>query len=137
MLKVTTSLHFAGDCASAFHLYAQCLGGKVDFVLSWGESPMAAEVPAEWHEKICYARVAFGNDTLVGGDLQPSQYQRPQGFSVLLAIPDNGEIDRIFSELAQGGDVRMPLQKTFWSERYGNLVDRFGIPWELNYERTS
>ncbi len=73
----------------------------------------------------------------MGSDPPPERYQAPQGFSVSLSVKDPAETERIFNELAEGGTVHMPVQKTFWSARFGMLVDRFGIPWMLNCEQAA
>jgi len=78
-----------------------------------------------------------GGVILMGSDPPPGRYQAPQGFSVSLGIKDPVETERIFNELAQDGNVQMPVQKTFWSERFGMVVDRFGIPWMLNCEQAA
>jgi PhnB protein len=135
MVQLRTTLHFSGECETAFRLYERCLGGKVAFMLRWGESPMAADVPPEWHGKILYTRMSVGDTTLVGGDLPPGQHVKPQGFDVMIQVEDPAEAERLFNALAEGGTVTMPLQQTFWATHYGVLVDRFGIPWEINCER--
>jgi PhnB protein len=135
MLKMDTSLHFAGDCEAAFKLYERCLGAKIVYLLKWGEVPAAAEVSAEWHDKVFYGRITIGGHDLVGGDQPPKQYQRPQGCSLVLSIDNVADGERIFNELAQGGEVAVPLRQTFWSPRYGMVVDRFGIAWEINCEQ--
>jgi PhnB protein len=136
MIQARPTLLFAGDCETAFKLYERCLGGKIAFMLRWGDSPMAADVPADWRGKILYTRMEVGDSTLVAGDLPPNQYERPQGFSIQLLIDDAAEAERVFNTLAENGTIKMPLQETFWATHYGNLVDRFGIPWEINCERT-
>ena len=70
--------------------------------------------------------------TLAGADVLPQQYQRPQGFYLLLDVHDAAEAKRVFQALAKKGDVRVALQKTFWSPAFGVLVDRFRIPWEVS-----
>jgi len=69
---------------------------------------------------------------LQGADAPPGQYQKPQGFSVMLNIDDAAEADRIFHTLAEKGDVQLPIQETFWARRFGMLVDQFGTPWTIN-----
>ena len=68
---------------------------------------------------------------MIGGDIPPSSYQRPTGFTLCLSADDEAEAERLFTALAEGGTVQMPLQPTFFATRYGEIVDRFGIPWEI------
>jgi len=70
----------------------------------------------------------------MGGDVAPDKYEAPKGFSLSLQIKSSVDAERIFHELAKGGRVVMPLEKTFWAERFGMVVDRFGIPWLINCE---
>jgi PhnB protein len=71
----------------------------------------------------------------MGADPVPEQYEQPKGFVVLLGIDEPVDVERIFHALAENGTVQMPLQKTFWSVRFGALVDQFGIPWAINCEQ--
>ena len=106
-------------------------------MLTYGKSPMAEQVPLEWRDKIVHATLTVGDAVLVGADVLPEQYERPQGFYVVLEIPEPGHAGNVFHALAERGSVRMPIQKTFWSAAYGVLVDQFGIPWEINSEQTA
>ena len=126
------SLVFNGECDAAFTRYQQCLGGTVTFRLTWGDSPMADQAPAEWRDKILHATLTVGGTDLSGGDVLPGQYERPQGFQLQLNLDDAGAAERIFTELADGGRVTVPLQQTFWARRFGAVMDRFGIPWGIN-----
>jgi len=125
------SLFFNGECDAAFTLYQQCLGGAVTR-LTWGDSPMAEQAPAEWRDKILHATLTVGGRTLSGGDVLPGQYERPQGFQLQLNLDDPAAAERIFTQLADSGRVTVPLQHTFWAQRFGEVVDRFGIPWAIN-----
>jgi len=104
-------------------------------MLSYGDSPMAEQAPPEWSGKILHATLNFGDNVLMGSDSLPGQYEQPKGFQALLGIGDPGEAERIFDALAENGTVLMPIQQTFWALRFGVLVDRFGIPWEINCEQ--
>jgi len=74
-----------------------------------------------------------GNQQISGADMPLGRpFDKPQGFEVLLSLDDTAEAERIFTALADGGETQMPLQKTFWSERFGMLTDRFGAPWMIN-----
>lgn len=125
-------LSFSGNCEAAFKFYAQCLGGKIDALLTHAGSPMEAHVSPEWLPKIMHAHLTVGDWSLMGSDCPPEQYQTPQGFSVMLNLDDRSEAERIFAALAENGTVQMPLQSTFWADRFGTLVDQFGTPWMIN-----
>jgi PhnB protein len=132
------SLVFNGECDAAFTLYQQCLEGTVTFRLTWGESPMAGEAPPDWRDKIVHATLTVGSTVLHGGDVLPDRYERPQGFQLQLNLDDAAAAERIFARFAEGGRVTVPLQQTFWAQRFGAVVDRFGIPWGINCgEQTS
>jgi len=124
------SLVFNGECDAAFTLYQQCLGGTVTFRLAWGDSPMADQAPPEWRDKILHATLTLGGTALSGADVL--SYQRPQGFQIQLNLDDVAAAERIFTQLAEGGEVTVPLQQTFWAQRFGAVVDRFGVPWSVN-----
>jgi PhnB protein len=130
-------LLFNGQCEAAFKFYEQCLGGKVEAMITHGDSPIADQVPAQWHNKILHARLVVGDEVLMGSDSPPEDYEKPQGFSVSLSIDDPAEAERIFQALAEKGAVRLPLQQTFWAARFGMLADQFGIPWMINCEKAA
>lgn len=134
-----TSLHlnFNGECEAAFRFYERTLGGKVDFLMPYEGSPAAEQVPAEWRKKVLHAHLSLNGQSLMGCDAPPARYQQPQGFSVSVSIRDAGEAERIFRALEEGGQVRMPMQETFWADRFGMLVDRFGIPWMVNCDKVA
>ena len=131
-IRPSISLTFNGECDAAFAVYQQCLGGTVTFRLTWRDSPMANDAPPEWQDKILHATLAVGDVSLSGGDVLPGSYERPQGFQIQLDLDDVAAADRIFATLAEGGRVIVPLQQTFWAQRFGAVVDRFGIPWGIN-----
>ncbi len=130
-LEANVGLTFDGDCEAAFKLYAQLLEAKLEIVLTWGASPLADKAPREWTEKILFARLKGRTMTLTGADVLPGTYRAPAGFNLCLSTGDAAEAERLFAELATGGTVRMPLESTFFSKRYGEVVDRFGVPWEV------
>jgi len=131
-MRLDLHISFGGECEAAFRFYERCLGGKIETMLTWGDSPMANAVSPEWREKICHASLTVGAGALAGVDALPGQYERPTGFQILLGIDDQEEAERIFQALAENGTVKLALQKTFWAARYGALTDQFGIAWEIN-----
>ena len=135
-MKTTVHLTFNGQCEAAFRFYAQCLGGAIATMLTYGDSPMAAQTPVEWRGKILHATLILGDGTLAGGDLFGKDYESAKGFFVLMEVVDPAEAERVFAALSENGTVRMPIQETFWARRFGVLVDQFGTPWEINCGRT-
>jgi PhnB protein len=135
-MQINPHLSFNGQCEEAFEFYGQCLGGKVSFMLKYGDSPMAEQTPPAWRDKIIHATFILSDFRLTGADDPPESYQKPQGFSVILNLSDGAEAQRIFKALAENGIVRMPLQKTFFATHFAVLVDRFGVPWIINCEES-
>ena len=134
-LNPSVSLHFNGQCEAAFKFYEKCLGAKIAFMLTWGNSPMASQAPAGFANKILHGRITLGTTDIVGGDVAAEHYEQPRGFSILLSMEEPDVAERIFGELSEKGKVQLPLQKTFWAERFGSVVDQFGIAWEVNCEQ--
>src|SRR4051812_21057375 len=112
-------LSFNGQCEAAFKLYEECLGGKVAMLMTYGDAPLREQVPAEWRKKVLHGTFTYGAHRLTGADVLPEQYQKPQGFSVLLDVGTVAEADRIFKALAEGGSVQYPIEETFWAARFG------------------
>ncbi len=136
-MKLNPYLSFNDECEAAFKFYEQCLGGKIDAMMTFGESPMAEQTPPEKLNKIMHASLIVGNTVLMGSDAPPQFFEKPQGFSVSLIFDDVAEAERIFNALAEHGTVQMPIQETFWADRFGMLVDRFGTPWMINCDRAA
>jgi PhnB protein len=133
-MQLNPYLVFNGQCEAAFKFYERCLGGKIEMMMTHGDSPMAEQVPPEWRNKVMHARLVLSDKVLMGSDAPPDRYEEPKSFSVSVGVDKAAEAERIFNALAQNGTVQMPLQKTFWAERFGMLVDQFGIPWMVNCE---
>lgn len=136
-MRLSPHVNFNGSCETAFKFYEECLGAKITFMMPYEGSPVVDHVPAAWRNKILHATLTVGDDVLTGADAPPEHYQKPQGFSVTLAIKDPADTERVFAALAENGAVQMPLQETFWALRFGMLVDRFGIPWMINCGKAS
>jgi PhnB protein len=133
--EVNAYLHFNGECEAAFKFYEKALAGKIEATMTFGDSPMSAQVPAGWGNKIVHARMTVGSTILMGSDAPPDRYEAPKGFSLSVGVKDPAEAERIFNALADGAKIEMPLQQTFWAAKFGMLVDRFGIPWMINCEQ--
>jgi PhnB protein len=136
-MRVNPYLHFNGQCEAASKFYEKGLGGKIEAMIPH-EGTLAAEyVPAEWRSKIMHACRVVDDQDLMGCDAPPDHFQKPRGFSVSIQIKKPAEAERIFGTLAEEGRLTMPIQETFWAERFGMVVDRFGIPRMVNGEKAA
>ena len=131
-MQLSPYLNFNGQCEAAFKFYERCLDGKIEAMITYAGSPAEEHAPPELRNKILHARLIVGGDALMGSDAPPDRYQAPKAFSVSLQIDDLADAERIFHALAENGIVQMPIQETFWADRFGMLVDQFGIPWMIN-----
>ncbi len=133
-MQINPYLNFNGNCAEAFKFYEQALGGKILFSMTWGEMPGADQFPAETHSRIMHINLKVGEQSIMGADSPPDRYQAPKGMNVSIHISDKAEAERVFDTLAEGGNVQMQFEQTFWSPGFGMCVDKFGIPWMVNTE---
>jgi PhnB protein len=138
-MKLTPYLSFNGQCEEAFQFYEKCLGGKILFKMTYGESPLSpgggpeVKTPPGWGGKLMHATFAVGDQLLQGADT-PSAHKL-QGFAISISLSDAAEAEGIFAAFADGGSVQMPIQPTFWALRFGMVTDRFGMPWMINCEK--
>src|SRR4051812_47320393 len=107
-MQASAHLTFDGHCEAAFRFYERVFGGTITTMLRFGDAPTVG-VPPGWNTKIIHANLTIGATALMGADVLPEQYQRPQGFLVLLSVDEAAEAERIFHDLAEQGDVRMPI----------------------------
>jgi PhnB protein len=131
---VQSYLFFGGRCEEALAFYRSALGAEVDFVMHYKDSPEPqppGRIPPGWESKVMHATFRIGGTTLMASD-GCEEGANFSGFSLSLTTPTQAEADRAFAALAEGGQVRMPLTKTFWSPCFGMLSDRFGIGWMVS-----
>lgn len=131
-MQLNQYLFLSGRCEEAFRAYQQILGGEITLMLKHADAPSASHMPAEWRDKIMHACLELGGRKLMGSDVPPGRVKPMGGFCVQVAAAGVPEAERVFAALAEGGEVTMDLQQTFWSERFGMLVDRFGVPWMID-----
>jgi PhnB protein len=131
-MQTAAHLQFKGRCREAFRFYAETLGGRIAFELTYGESPAAKHTAPEALDQIIHARLEFGDQCLLGCDAPADRFQAPQGFNVMVALDDRRHAERVFNMLAAGGNVSMPFMETFWAHGFGMCTDRFGTPWMVN-----
>ncbi|CAN7584472.1 VOC family protein [Variovorax sp. LjRoot290] len=129
-------LSFNGNAAEALAFYAKSLGGKILFSMSFGESPMGAETPADHKNKIMHATLEARGKQIMASDLPPGMaFDGYKGFSLSVQAKDVKEGEQLFKALSEGGKVTMPYAATFWSPGFGMLEDKFGVPWMVNVDQ--
>jgi PhnB protein len=127
-------LNFGGRCQEAVDFYRDVLGAEVQMLMRFGESPEQPPpgmVPEGWGDKIMHVCLKVGDTLVMASDGCGTAASNFQGFSLALSVPNEAEADRRFAALSEGGQVTMPLNKTFFSPRFGMLVDRFGVSWSV------
>ena len=133
-MKIETYIFFTGQCAEAMRFYAKVLGGTIEAMMTYGESPAGEHNTPDMADKIIHACLVVGDAVLMASDGPHSETR--QGFAVTLQADTVAEADRLFDALGEGGTVTMPIGETFFSKRFGMLTDRFGVPWMVNCVQT-
>ena len=136
-MELNPYLLFNGQCEAAFKFYEKVLRGKIVAMMPHEGTPAASHVPPEWLKKIIHARLVVGDKVLMGSDAPPDRYQETKGFSISVGVDTPAEAERIFRALSENGKVQMPMEKTFFAERFGMLADQFGIPWMIICEKAA
>ncbi len=135
-MELNTYLLFHGNCRQALEFYEHALGARIESVFTYAGSPMDGGTPEGWGDKVMHARITIAGQIVMASDAPPDRQQKQGGFSMSISVSDPAEADRVFQALTAGGQITMPMQETFWAKRFGMLVDRFGIPWMVNCEKT-
>lgn len=134
-MQLTPYLLFNGNCQEAFRFYEQTLGAKIESVLTPEGTPAEAQFPPQQRNTVLHGRINVNGQAVMASDCPPDRYAKPQGFSMNLGYREPAEAERIFAALAEGGQVKSPIQETFFAQRFGMVVDRFGVPWMVICEK--
>jgi PhnB protein len=133
MNQLDPYLFFDGNCAEAMRFYEKTLGGKLEMMMKASEAPGGAVKPGADPDGILHASVAVEGRHLMASDwMSPDPYPGMNGVSLTLSYPTVDEAKRKFDALAAGGEVFMPMEKTFWVESFGMLKDKFGTSWMVS-----
>jgi PhnB protein len=136
-MLVQPYLSFNGRCEEAIEFYRKAVGAEPVMVMRFKESPEPPPpgmVPPGSENKIMHASLRIGDSTVMATDGGCQGNETFQGFSLSLTASSEAEAERVFAALSDGGQVRMPLTKTFFSPRFGMLADRFGVSWMVIVE---
>lgn len=140
MAIVNIYLTFNGNCEAAFNFYKSVFGGEFPYVGRFKEMPQdeSYQMPAEFGNRIMHISLPISKETAIMGSDTGGEYaadfKEGNNFTISITAASKEEAERIFNGLAAGGQVTMPLAKTFWSECFGMLKDKFGIQWMMSYD---
>jgi PhnB protein len=135
-MDVNPYLMFNGRCEEALRFYESAVGASDVHIIRFGEAPPGAGGPGPRPpaDKVMHANFRIGDTTILASDGECSGTTRFDGFSLSINAASDAEAKKLFDALAKGGQVRMPLAKTFWTSSFGMLVDRFGVGWMVSVE---
>lgn len=138
MAQINPYLTFNGNCEEAFGFYKSAFGTEIAFMGRFKDMPQCDNIPDSEKEKIMHVSLPISQETvLMGSDASEAFGHKPVvGNNMAISVSASGteEALRIFNALAQGGTVTMPIDKTFWSDLFGMLTDKFGINWMVSFE---
>jgi PhnB protein len=129
-MQIQPYLFFEGRCAEALEFYQRALGAEVTMLMHYKDSPDPAMVHGN-QDKVMHASLRIGDSTVLASDGRCQGQPSFQGFSLSLMVADDAEAERRFDALAEGGQVQMPLSKTFFASCFGMVADRFGVSWMI------
>ena len=136
MTKINSYLTFNGNCREAMTYYKECLGGEL-ILQTVGESPIAEQMPAQMKERILHSMLTSESIVIMGSDMAPETgLIKGNAVSLMLHFSNEEETRRMYTNLSKGGNATHPLEVTFWGALFGNLTDKFGNQWMLNFDIT-
>jgi PhnB protein len=138
MTTINPYLLFNGNAGEAFNFYKSVFGGDFSFLQYFKDMPEADKVPENERDKILHVALPLGNGIiLMGSDTSESMGRKVNignNIAISVSTESEDETTRLFNGLSSGGNIIMPLAKTFWNAFYGMFTDKFGIPWMISYE---
>jgi PhnB protein len=132
-MKLDIYLNYAGNCEQAFRFYEQHLGGRITSLMKHGDNPGPSNVPADWKNNVLHARMELGETVLMGADIPGAELMRSAYLT--LTVDSAEKAEAVYALLADGGQIFMKMEETFFATRFAMLRDRFGTSWMLLCER--
>ena len=133
-MQVQPYLFFDGRCDEALEFYKAAVGAKVDTLMRWKDGPDKAMVSPGSEDKVMHSQFQVGDTKVLASDGRNSGQPKFEGFALAVTAPTEAAADKMFAALSAGGQVTMPMAKTFFSPRFGMLADKFGVHWMILVE---
>ena len=128
-MQVQPYLNFDGRCEEALEFYKSALGAEVTALMRCKEAPDPRMIKPGLEDKVLHSSLRVGDSTIMASDGYCQGKPEFRGISLTIIVPEEAEAKRIFAALGDGGEVRMPLAKTFFSPLFGTVADRFEVSW--------
>ncbi len=128
-MKLHVYLNYPGHCEAAFRFYEGHLGGRIVMLQRHGAQPGPSRLPEDWADAVLHARLEIGDAIVMGADVPGAEPMRSAYLTLMFGTPE--EAERVYALLADGGQVFMPMEQTFFATRFAMLRDRFGTSWML------
>jgi PhnB protein len=132
-MELNAYVNFAGKCAEAFRYYEHHLDGRIEMMMTHGEAPGPTPLDDGWKDAVLHARIVIDGTALLGADIPNAEPMRSAYLT--LGVDSDGEAERLYAALSDGGRVLMRMEETFFASRFGQVQDRFGINWMILHQR--
>ncbi len=132
-MEPTVYLYFNGNCEEAMRFYADTLGGEITGIFRNSDAPGPDSRMPGGDRLVMNMNMRLGTANVMASDAPGEWYNKPQGFAVSISPATLEETERVYAALSQGGEIGMPLEETFWAERFAMFKDRYGTPWMVNF----
>jgi PhnB protein len=133
-MQVQPYLFFDGRCDEAIEFYKKTLGAEVGMLMRWKDAPDKSMCTAANADKVMHSSLKIGDTRVMASDGRNTGNPKFDGFALSLNAKDEADADRMFNALSNGGQVIMPMSKTFFSPRFGMTADKFGVNWMIIVE---
>lgn len=134
-MKLRTYLNYGGNCEPAFRFYEKHLGGKIGMMMSFDQAPPQPGQTQPPAKGILHASLTLGDIQVMASDVDPQRFQPMRSAYLSLNVDSDGEAERIYKVLSEGGEVFMPMEETFFATRFAQLRDKFGTLWMIIHEK--
>ncbi|MGD0841321.1 MAG: VOC family protein [Candidatus Acidiferrales bacterium] len=134
-MHLNTYLNYGGNCAEAFRFYEKHIGGKITALMTYAQMPDPSQAPPGMSDQVLHARIVIAGTEILASDAPPDRFQPMRSAYLALAVDTDEEAERIHALLADGGEIFMPMEETFFAHRFSMLRDKFGTSWMIIHDR--
>ncbi len=135
MITINPYIYFDGNCEEAFNFYKSVFRKEISHISKYKDVPKSERnIFQESDEKIMHVTLPISTETMLNGSDNSLAYKemiKYKTFSLIIHTDSKEEVDRLFGELSQNGQIKVPVGLTFWGAYYGQCIDKFGINWKI------